>query len=273
MSEKPSGAPESYIQEKDAAEVGAYAEKPIRDAIVDYKKQLVEKYGEKEAKQATEAMEWIASEEGEKAMAAYREGQEQEDPRVTLLREKAKQTILLTEFLSDDMMVEQVVAEQLKTVGMTEADKIITSGLTVTEKIEQVKIVGTALNSGVGASSTSEWPDEVAQRYCKELGRGQWSVEQTVFLLKGRMIADMALGKGKRGIATLESIAGLEDRSINEVVAENLDVILGTRKQIQDVFPEVDAGQRNKWIDQGMENLGWLWDKTNETYVGPEGEK
>ncbi len=69
----------------DAARETAYAEKPARDYIAVYKENL--------SAEARQSLEWIASQEGEKALQRYEETKNEEDPIVRVLRERALESI------------------------------------------------------------------------------------------------------------------------------------------------------------------------------------
>ena len=84
--ETPQDPREAEFVDPGPASEAAGAEKPFRDALVDYRGSLSEK--------GKEALEYIASEEGRKAIAKYQEG-EKEDPVVRILRERALATLEL----------------------------------------------------------------------------------------------------------------------------------------------------------------------------------
>jgi len=81
------GEEETRIQDVEEAQVGAYAEKPFRDALVEYRDSLSE--------EAQKSLDWIASREGEEAIAAYREEKAGEDPVTRVLRERAEEILTL----------------------------------------------------------------------------------------------------------------------------------------------------------------------------------
>lgn len=92
------------ITEREAVE-GAHAEKPFRDALVDYKEGLSE--------EANQALDWIASEEGEKAIEDYRK--KQGDERIKA-RELLKQKALMI-LDQPTLMAELAVARHLEQGG------------------------------------------------------------------------------------------------------------------------------------------------------------
>lgn len=73
------------IEDMGAARETAYAEKPFRDAEADYRERLSD--------EAREALKYIASAEGEKALARYEATKNAEDPVVRVLREQAIKTL------------------------------------------------------------------------------------------------------------------------------------------------------------------------------------
>lgn len=73
------------IEDTAAATEAAYAEKPARDYLAEYKEQLTP--------EAQQALNWIASEEARKALENYDANKNAENPVIRVLREKALNTL------------------------------------------------------------------------------------------------------------------------------------------------------------------------------------
>lgn len=269
--------PESVVADKNVAEVGAYAEKPLRDLEIKYRQQLTD--------EGRKALELITDKEGEQAMAAFQQTRSLEDPRIAALRALTSETIILSwdnkyAFGKGEKAEEtaQVVEGLLKRIGQGALDRVIADEtMDFQAKAERVKGLGSSMNHGVElAFKSSDWPEQIIGRYSKKLGKGQWSNHGVADLMRGYFAATMMTGGAPRAIEALAEIGKLEGRDSVGVIQEHMPLILELRKR----YPEV-----NKWtgmtigstrkamaLDYGMENHGFLWSPPMETYVHMSGQ-
>jgi hypothetical protein len=248
------------MEDKDKAEVqaGVYAEKPFRDALIEYKNQLSD--------EQKKALEMIATTEGQKAMAAYREAKSLEDPRITALRQNALQTVRLSEeartYIAGGKGGEQRLAiteDLVKITAALEIDRTLADTTDFSndfsKKAQRLGKLGAAIERGAQMAYYKPLTDYGIA----SLGR-----DDGPDVLRGYFISELANGKG--GIGVLAEIAKCEGRQPEEVIADYVPMIAGVRKQ----HPRLNTDEFNptrKPIDEGLLKFNFVWSPGTETFI------
>ncbi len=237
------------IVDIDAAREAAFAEKPARDYIAEYKDQLSD--------EARQNLEWIASQEAEKALRRYEETKDEDDPVVRVLRERALESIefpqevrerFVTAAKEGAVFIGDVPPEQwiagcewaLRDLGAELIDATISDGYKdLPQKKRNLERLGPGLQAGIEYASRGGT--------LKAEDRGTAEVGWGVF------IGNLMAGKG---IGTIEFLREM----VNPRVLEQTMGFL-TRARIS--HPEVA-----KSLDQDLSGRGWLWDKRQNKYIG-----
>jgi hypothetical protein len=255
---------------KDTALEGAYAEKPFRDAEIEYRNQL--------SPEAQDAFKRIAGEEGEKAMKAFEERRSLEDPRISALRELAAQSIVIgwenkhsIQETSNEAKAE-AVENLVKRLGQGMVDRIIANDeLDFREKTGRIQELGGALCIGLGIASTNIQPEKIVTEYCtKPFGKGGWDKENTADILRGYFARKIITGHPGQAIKALAEIGKLENRNPAEVIQEHMPIILELKGQFPEMnkFEGVSIGNRPVLpLDYGMEQQDFLWSPGMGSYV------
>lgn len=245
--EAPSQPP---IEDMDAAREAAYAEKPARDYIAEYKDQLSD--------EARESLAWIASQEAEKALRRYEETKNEEDPVVRILRERALESIefpkgLQTEITNrkeERMIGGRGVQEKQWVAGCEWAlhdlgAELIEATLTdkhlePSQKKQALERLGPGLQTGVWHAyrgQTIEARD--AEGYPAEK-------------LWGYFVGNLMANRGIEAVRPLEHTVG----------PRVLEQIMGFLSRARISHPEITEN-----LDGDLSKRGWLWDKRKNTYI------
>lgn len=231
------------IEDVDAAREAAYAEKPARDYIAEYKEQL--------SPEARQSLEWIASQEAEKALKRYEETKNTEDPVVRVLRERALGSISMPvavgaiaprvgevqgkEWLAGcEWAIHDLGAELVES---TLADTYMDIG----QKKGALERLGPGLASGI------------ERFYRGRIIRGGEDAERfPAETLYGYFIGNLMAGKG------LEALSPLQTRGRPRILIQ----MTGFLARARNSYPEIAAA-----LDRDMSGRGLLWDKKQGKYI------
>lgn len=228
------------VEDIDAAWEAAHAEKPARDYIAEYRDQLSD--------EARQSLEWIASQEAEKALKHYEETKDAEDPVVRVLREHALESLQfpkdVAEWIERDKGSRHVSNEQwkkrcdwaLQELGRELIEDTITNErIGLPQKKDQLKLLGRDLALGIKHTFFANQPVYLS----KEFSLGRFIGE---LMSRGSMKALDAVNPDTPGVEVRERIGFMERaRILYPEIAERLDVDLSER--------------------------GWLWDKKQNKYI------
>lgn len=240
------------IEDIDAAREAAYAEKPARDYIAEYKDQLSDG--------ARQSLEWIASQEADKALQRYEETKDDEDPVVRILRERALESLEFPEEIrteitnrKEERMIggggvqeKQWIAGcewALRDLGAELIEATLTDKyLEPSQKQSALERLGPGLRSGVYDAyrgRTIEARD--VDRFPVPVGR-----------LWGYFVGNLMANRGIEAVKPLQ-------HQVNPRVLEHIMGFLG-RARIS--HPEITEN-----LDGDLSKRGWLWDKRKNTYL------
>lgn len=242
----------------------AHAEKPFRDAEIAYREQLSDA--------ARQGLDWVASQEGEKAIAAYEATKNEEDPAVRVLRGKAEATLEVPQFIrelaeSPDAKIGTVDAKEwvrriewgIREFGREAVDEILGSSIDNKAKQARLATIPGELGFGLqhvaknwerGASSTERWhgADEglSGAPYRRGATLAPW----------GAIIGDIMAGEGMH--ENVVSLMVRHGRRIGDVIDSKISFYVRARTS----FPAVSTG-----LDKSLERYGWVWDNKQKTYI------
>lgn len=249
--------PES-VKDVAEAEAGAYAEKPFRDAVIEYTNKLDD--------HQKRALEMIATAEGEKAMVAYRDAKSLEDPRITVLRQNALLTIGLSvdarKYIGNIGSSREkgenrlaITESLIKNIASVEIDRILADATEIPQKSQRLGKLGAMLERGA----------EIAYYQPKsDIGIVHLGRDEGPDVLRGYFITELADGKG--GIRVLAEIAKCEGRQPEEVIQDYVPIIAGVRKQHPQLNKDV-VSPTSKPIDDGLLKFNFVWSPGAETFI------
>lgn len=244
------------IQDIGTAEECAYAEKPYRDALVKYEESLTP-----EQKQA---LDWIASKEGEAAIQAYEEKKGEEDPRITQLRENALKLLeinneVLRDYLrnySDKTPKDledkfEDVQRVFSGIGMTRIEnKLSKEDISLKERVKMVDEELANLHSGVEGGA---WDRE----------HGTFFSNTSESQMAGDISRQIGFDNPSALVPAIEQLA-LAKGSDNVTVAEEyLPYINDIRKK---------TNNPKDW-DKVMQEIDYLWVEKKGEYMSLDKEK
>lgn len=217
---------------------GAYAEKPFQDAVIQYEKELSEP--------GRQALRLIAEREGEKAIQAYRESRNLEDPRIDALRFLASQTVIITgensKFIREDSKLGDKPSHLealVKRLGLGVVDQVITDeNIEFPQKFERIRRLGFALNSGIITALKPRTDiSELVMKGCNKFNKGGgWSAALTHDILLGYFATATLRGNSVEGIEALAQLAKVEDRLPRDVIQKYVPLIVELRND----YPEIN---------------------------------
>ena len=231
-----------------AATEAAYAEKPYQDALVDYRENLSD--------EGKKALEYIASQEAEKALANYKSDQE-ESPDIRILRERALATLAIP--ASVDRKVERGFNGDMnpewrnrceygvRELGSEMMERIIKDPDTETRyKMNHLRFLGSSLGRGVEIFSRGDVAEE--------------NKTQDTDVLWGDFIAAV-MSKDRVGPTEviLDHISRIQGRPAGTIISENLELFERLRRS----YPQ-EVGSN---LDHRMEQSGWIWNDKNKKYI------
>lgn len=246
--------PEGRLDNDEALE-SAYAEKPYRDALADYKSGLSEA--------GKRALEWIASREAEKALEKYRSAQK-EDPAMRILRQRALATLELPESVRRTVAQKERVAQRGRgegiynswanrcKYGLQEFGKELIEKLLGDQQMEAVrkgaelKRLGFDLGTGVEHYIEGKIAPDITLR--PENILWGYIIASMMDIINPETKIDTALGK----------------ISVKAKMPEKLLIQkhFGFFERARISYPEI-----GKNLDRVMEKYRWLWDETQKKYI------
>lgn len=250
------------VRDVGAATEMAYAEKPFREAEVDYREQM--------SHEAREALNFIASKEAEKALERYEATKDEEDPVVRVLREKALAGFEAVNGMGDKFIHHAAVDRQFGSIGRTPVrewverinwgtkelagelvDEILKSSGDNKEKLQQLRDLGIQFQKGL-SFAFSEAP-RVGMGYTGYVGvasdkAGRWAA----------VLADMMAERGLNE----SQLKWLAISGKDSDVAATIDKELGFFERTRISFPSTGTA-----LDKDMEKYGWTWDKKQGKYI------
>lgn len=242
------GAKPGYVEEDEGAWEAAHAEKPHQDALVDYKNSL--------SKAGKLALEWVASQEGEKALEKYRSAQK-EDPEMRILRERALATLELPESARRIVTRRERVGKiddswaarckyGLREFGKGLIEEIIRNQqMDATRKRAELERLGSDLGTGIGEYVEGKVAPEITLR--------------PENILWGYIIAGlMDIGSTTSMDMALKKISFKTKTPEGSLVQKHFDFFERARRS----YPEI-----GKNLDPLMEKYKWLWDETQKKYI------
>lgn len=280
---KPETSPVKDIEE---AREGAYAEKPFRDTLIKYEKELPRK--------AKKALEWIASKEGEKAMAKYREEKSAENPVIKILREKAIETLGFSQddrnFLMDKMWQDpddrtgekkvNILQEAVKQMSLPVIEGILSSSMRIENTKDRLIELGFDAKNGLKMSYDPNVGYDSASNIAEKLkwgsGKKRDLDQRGADTLRGLFVGFLMRGEGEKAIESLQIIDSYYFRNYpskytsGEEIKKYLDFISEARRK---EIPRQHVIGEGRWdkpinpLDYGMEQAGYLWDKDNKKYI------
>ncbi|MBI2640293.1 MAG: hypothetical protein HYW91_00180 [Candidatus Sungbacteria bacterium] len=242
------GAKQGYVEMDEGAWEAAHAEKPFRDAISDYKESLSE--------EAKKALEWIASQEAEKAIAQF-EKDKKDSPTLRTLRERTLATLNVPADVKssfgkfDKEAINPTFLKNwqwaLEEMGKLLVEKTLSGGGQASNKAALLELMGTELGEGI-------------RRYASD-GKENRLRGMSGNIARGELIAAVMAGDETRMGRMINEIAFQSSVSKREVIKEILSFLQKVRTEHQDVALHLDAA---------LGKEGWLWDKKNKTYFEME---
>ncbi len=242
--------PPQPIEDVDAAREAAYAEKPARDYIAEYKGQLSD--------EARKNLEWIASQESDKALKRYEETKNEEDPVVRILRERALESIEFPKELQTDITNRKEeraiggsgVQEKQWLAGCEWAlrdlgtelieDTLTDKHLEPFQKKQALERLGPGLQAGVYGAYRGR---TIEARDAEHVSAGE---------LWGNFIGNLMANRG------IEAVKPLAHRVSPRV----LEQIMGFLSRARISHPEITEN-----LDGDLSKRGWLWDKRKNAYI------
>lgn len=258
--------PDTVVTDKETAEVGAYAEKPFRDALAEYNSSLDEK--------VKEALEKIANKEAEAAMKAFEETRSLEDPRIDALRSLVADSTELSwenQRRLEDNKNKEKIAELLKLMGEEILERTLADeSVDWHGKTERITNLSFNLNYGVNRALTAISPDEAMKNMSEKFGHGGWSNESLADFFRGYYVTSVINERSIYGVEALVQIARLEGRDPQLVIQEQIPLL----NKLRDVDPVnkiyfggADQSRPRKTLDHALETHGFLRSPTKDSYV------
>ena len=239
---------EADLLEPEPAWEAAHAEKPFRDSLVDYRDSLSE--------EGKMALEYIASEEGKKAIAKYQETRE-ESPAMRVLRDRALATLELPQNVREiyagkawkgslDKDWAARCKYGLEELGKEFIERVLNDEhMNATQKLNDLKYLGPDIGDGINSF--------INGKSLREVGGGAEN------MLWGYLLASLMDVNSETKInLALESISKKTQTPEGTLLRRHFNFFERARKS----YPEI-----GKKLDLLMDNFGWLWDKKQNKYI------
>jgi len=243
----------------------AHAMKPFRDAEIEYRDQLSDS--------ARQALDWIASKEAEKAVAAYEATRSEEDPAVRVLREKAEATLEVPQSIAKlaerpDTKIGTLDAKEwvrrnewgIREFGREAVDEILMSSADNQAKLARLQAIPGELGYGLM---------HVAKQWERQEGESErWHGADSEVAKGGSLaswgaiIGDIMAGEGVHEyiVTVMAWSGGQPGRAIP--IEKIIDPKINFFGRARVSFPAVGAG-----LDKSLERYGWVWDEKQRKYI------
>lgn len=242
------------VEDKNEAEESAYAEKPYRDAAAEY--------GEKLSPEAKQALDWIASQEGEKAIEAYRSRDaSQKETAARILKEKTLDAIVLRRASPDSYVIHE--EESGGGWEREEWDGLIEDINELEKRVAEPEIE-TLLSSAISPQEKQRQLKDLIKAF-RDVASGNFDFLNNRYDYEAILARELAMGGT---MYSLDRILG--DFTQRELggISQYMDLITEVRSgKVATKAPDSSREGRNKKIDGVLEGLGYHWDEKTKKYA------
>ena len=245
--------PEERIEDIEAAEAAAYAEKPARDWIAENREKLSE--------EQLRSLEWFATSEGEKALA---ENAKDKDETRRLVEDKA------FSFFDLDSDNKEVGEATRQLMGAAVSKELQNERLSTAQKLDSIRNIAIRFGSGFREIRHRKSPYEavaVAERLREEADRKYAGYET-----RGgeRRPLETDVGSVRAG----EYLKGALAAALVLEQKEDIEPILGRLIQLSEnpqellgpILSRLAPYHQDRFIDKLLEDNGYIFDSKNNSY-------